>query len=130
MKILVGYEGSEACHRALNLAMSYAKPFKASVLVVNSQVGGADSPKEAIIAAQEQLSLAEALLSENRVAGETHLLVRGQLPGEDLVEFARERQADLIIVGLKHLSKLGKLVFGSNAAYVVLNAHCPVVTVR
>jgi len=130
MKILVGYEGSEACLKALNLAVTYARPFKATVLVVNSQVGGEDSPKEKIIEAQEQLSFAEALLAQNRIACETHLLVRGQLPGEDIVEFAKEQKADLIIVGLKHLSKLGKLVFGSNAAYVVLNAHSPVVTVK
>jgi nucleotide-binding universal stress UspA family protein len=68
MKILVGYEGSEVCLKALNLAAAYARPFKAKVLVVNSQVGGEDSPKEKIIEAQELLSFAEALLAKNRIA--------------------------------------------------------------
>lgn len=92
--------------------------------------GGDYSPKEKIVEAQEQLNFAEALLTKNRIACETHLLVRGNMPGEDLVEFADEQKADLIIIGLKHLSRLGKLVFGSNAAYVVLNARTPVLTLK
>ena len=130
MKIVVGYEGSKACLKALKLAATHAKAFKAALLVLNSQVGGEDSPKEKIIEAQKHLSFAEELLTKNRIACETHLLVRGNMPGEDIVEFAKEQKADQIIVGIKHLSKVGKLVFGSNAAYVVLHAHCPVVTTR
>jgi nucleotide-binding universal stress UspA family protein len=130
MKLVVGYEGSKACQKALKTAVSYARAFQATVLVVNSQVGGDYSPKEKIIEAQKQLSAAEALLAKNRIACETHLLVRGNMPGEDLVEFADEHKADLIIIGLKHMSRLGKLVFGSNAAYVVLNARTPVLTLK
>jgi nucleotide-binding universal stress UspA family protein len=130
MKIVVGYEGSKPCLKALKLAATYAKTFKATVLVLNSQVGGEDSPKEEIIEAQKHLAFAEELLTKNRIACETHLLVRGNMPGEDIVEFAKEQKADQIIIGIKRLSKVGKLVFGSNAAYVVLNAHCPVVTTR
>jgi nucleotide-binding universal stress UspA family protein len=130
MKIVVGFEGSKACLSALKLAVKFAKLFQARVLVVGSQVGGAESPQEKIIAAQKHLSFAEELLTRHRVAHETHLLVRGNMPGEDIVEFAREQKADQIIIGIKRRSKVGKLVFGSNAAYVVLNAHCPVVTTR
>jgi nucleotide-binding universal stress UspA family protein len=128
MKIVVGYKGSKACLSALKLAVTYAKAFKAAVMVVNSQVGGDDSPEEKIIEAQKQLSFAEELFTKNRVACETHLLVRGNMPGEDIVQFAQEQKADHIIIGIKRLSRVGKLVFGSNARYVVLNAHCPVVT--
>jgi len=130
MKIVVGYEGSKACRNALKLAVKHAKLFKAQVFVLNSQVGGESSPQEKIIEARQHLSFAEELLTKNRVACETHLLVRGRLPGEDIVEFAKEQKADQIIIGIKRLSKVGKLVFGSNAAHVVLNAHCPVVTTR
>ena len=40
MKIVVGYEGSKACLSALKLAVKYAKPYKAHVLVIGSLVGG------------------------------------------------------------------------------------------
>jgi nucleotide-binding universal stress UspA family protein len=130
MKIVVGYEGSKASLNALKLAVKYAKLYKAHVFVIGSQVGGKDSPPAKIIEAQQHLASAEELLAKNRVACETHLLVRGNMPGEDIVEFAKEQKADQIIIGIKRLSRVGKLVFGSNAAYIVLHAHCPVVTTR
>lgn len=51
-------------------------------------------------------------------------------PGEDLVTFAGEHGVEEIIIGVKRRSRVGKLLFGSNAQYVILNADCPVVTVR
>jgi nucleotide-binding universal stress UspA family protein len=56
--------------------------------------------------------------------------VRGLTPGEDLVAFARETNSDEIVIGVKKQSKVGKLLFGSNAQIVILAAHCPVVTVK
>jgi len=130
MKIVVGYDGSKVALSALKLAVVHAKAFKAAVLVVNSQIGGEDSPQEHIIEAQQQLTFAEELLTQNQIPSEIHLLVRGNLPGEDLVEFAKEKRADQIIIGIKLRSRVGKLLLGSNAQYVVLSAHCPVVTTR
>jgi nucleotide-binding universal stress UspA family protein len=51
-------------------------------------------------------------------------------PGEDLVDYAGENGIDEIIIGIKRRSKVGKLLFGSNAQYVILKAPCPVVTVK
>jgi nucleotide-binding universal stress UspA family protein len=61
---------------------------------------------------------------------ETLLSVRGLEPGEDLTRLAEEHQVDAIIMGVRRRSKVGKLVFGSTAQYVILNAPCPVVTVK
>ncbi len=60
----------------------------------------------------------------------THLLVRGFTPGEDIVKFAKENNIDEILIGIKRRSKVGKLLFGSNAQFIILKAHCPVVTVK
>jgi nucleotide-binding universal stress UspA family protein len=60
----------------------------------------------------------------------THLLIRGLAPGEDILEFAKESKVDEIIVGVKRRSKVGKLLMGSTAQYVILQAPCPVVTVK
>ncbi|MGD9122547.1 MAG: universal stress protein, partial [Desulfobacterales bacterium] len=51
-------------------------------------------------------------------------------PGEDLVQFAKDNRIDMIFIGIKKTSKVGKLVFGSTAQYVLLKAPCPVVAVR
>jgi nucleotide-binding universal stress UspA family protein len=37
---------------------------------------------------------------------------------------------DAIIIGVKRRSKVGKLLFGSNAQYVIIKADCPVTTVK
>ena len=61
---------------------------------------------------------------------ETHLLIRGFEAGEDLVMFAEEQNAEEIIIGIKRRSKVGKFIFGSTAQIVILDAHCPVLSVK
>ena len=57
-------------------------------------------------------------------------MIRGLSPGEDLVRFAEENKVDLVFVGVKRRSKVGKLLMGSAAQYVILNAPAPVVSIR
>jgi nucleotide-binding universal stress UspA family protein len=76
------------------------------------------------------LEYAKSLFEENDIPCNTHLLIRGHTAGEDLVEFAKENQVGEIIVGVKRRSKVGKLLMGSTAQYVILQADCPVVTVK
>ena len=47
-----------------------------------------------------------------------------------MVEFAKENQIDGIVMGAARRSRVGKLIFGSTAQYVVLEAHCPVLMVK
>jgi nucleotide-binding universal stress UspA family protein len=51
-------------------------------------------------------------------------------PGEDLVQFAKDNKVDEIVVGVKRRSKVGKILMGSTAQFVVLQAPCPVVSVK
>ena len=50
--------------------------------------------------------------------------------GEQIVNFADRKKADLIFLGIKKKSRVGKLLFGSNAQYIILKAPCPVVITR
>ena len=130
MKILVGYDGTNAAKEALNLAKSNAKTFGASVEVVTSMHKGTESEQKDIEQAERGLDYAKSLLEEGGIECNTHLLIRGLSAGEDLIEFANENQVDQIIVGVKRRSKVGKLLMGSTAQYVILQAQCPVVTVK
>jgi nucleotide-binding universal stress UspA family protein len=49
--------------------------------------------------------------------------------GKELVQFAEKNKADEIIIGVRKRSKVGKLMFGSTAQYIILNAPCPVVSI-
>jgi nucleotide-binding universal stress UspA family protein len=130
MKILVGYDGTNSAKEALNLAKSHAKAFAASVEVVRSMQKGTESQRKAIEQAERGLAYAKTLFEEDNILCNTHLLIRGLSAGEDLIEFANENKIDQIIVGVKRRSKVGKLLMGSTAQYVILQAQCPVVTVK
>jgi nucleotide-binding universal stress UspA family protein len=130
MKILVGYDGSNAAKCALQLARDRAKALDGEVYVVTSMVKANENQIEAVRQAERGLEYTKTLLEEEAIGCDTHLLVRGLSPGEDLVEFAEENQIDEIFVGVRRRSKVGKFLIGSTAQYVVLHASCPVVTIK
>ncbi len=130
MKILVGYDGTNSAKEALNLAKTHAKLFNASVDVVTSMHKGTEQQREEIEQAERGLEYAKSLFEDSDITCNTHLLIRGLSAGEDLVEFAAENQVDEIIVGVKRRSKVGKLLMGSTAQFVILQAGCPVVSVK
>jgi len=130
MKILVGYDDSNVAKAALALAKKHAKTFTASVEIVTSMIKGTESEREDIEKAERGLEYAKGLFIEENISCNTHLLIRGLSPGEDIVEFAQENNIDEIIVGVKRRSKVGKILMGSTAQFVILKAHCPVVSVK
>jgi nucleotide-binding universal stress UspA family protein len=130
MKILVGYDGTNSAKAALQLAITHARVFEAQVMVITSLTGGTVTEEAEINNANEDLAEAEKMAKKAGIPCETHLLVRGMQPGEDIVNFAAENEVDAIYIGVKRRSKVGKLLFGSNAQYVIIKASCPVTTVK
>jgi nucleotide-binding universal stress UspA family protein len=115
--------------------MEQAKAFGAEVHIVMSLKGdegraGDDAQVERIKKAERGLKDAAALCEKRGLVCETHLLVRGLEPGEDLVRYAEENGVDQIVVGVHRRSKVGKMIFGSAAQYVIINAACPVLAVK
>ena len=104
--------------------------FGATVDVITSMEKGTEGQREQIEQAEHGLEWAKSLFDENGIACNTHLLIRGLAPGEDIVEFAEENKADEIVIGVKRRSKVSKLLLGSTAQYVILQANCPVVSVK
>ena len=130
MKILVGYKGVNVGKELMKIAVAHAKAFKGSDLIVTSMVGGGTIEQPSVQEAEENLRQAKKYFDENGVSCEVHLLVRGLEAGEDIVQFARENEVDEIIIGVKSRSKVGKLLFGSTAQAVILQADCPVLAVK
>ena len=130
MKILIGYDGSNSAKEALNIAKTHAKLFGASVDVVTSMEKGTEGQREQIEQAEHGLEWAKSIFDENGIACNTHLLIRGLAPGEDIVEFAEENKSNEIVIGVKRRSKVSKLLLGSTAQFIILQASCPVVSVK
>ncbi|WP_299982366.1 universal stress protein [Desulfobacula sp.] len=130
MKILVGYKGTDAGKDLMDVAVKHAKAFEGEILIVTSMVGGEKSEMQDVVDAEKNLEQAKAYFDDYGIKSKTHLLVRGFEAGEDIVKFAGEKNVDEIIMGVRSRSKVGKLIFGSTVQIVILDAHCPVLTVK
>jgi nucleotide-binding universal stress UspA family protein len=130
MKILVGYDGSGASQDAMSTAKKYAAALDAEVDIVTSMVKGTEGEQEEITQAERGLEYVKSLFTESNIACETHLLIRGLSPGEDLIRFAKENDVDLMVVGVKRRSKVGKMLMGSTAQFVIIKAPCPVLSIK
>ena len=96
-----------------------------TVYAVNSLPGGNRSSDEEIRAGRDALEVLEGA----NVGVDTHQLVRGNSPQEDLMGFAADHDVDEIVVGIRKRSPTGKLVFGSTAQDLLLSSELPVVCV-
>ena len=130
MKIMVGYDQSNVAKEALKLAKKHAKAFEAKVYVVRSLAQSREMKREDIQKAEQELETIRRSFRDEGIECKAEAIVSQITPGEDLVQFTKEREIDEIIVGVKRRSKVGKLIFGSNAQYIILMAQCPVVTVK
>ena len=130
MNIAIGFRKDNVSDSQLKVALAHAKAFKGKVFILTSMKGGENEKMEDIDKADKSMDYAESFFKENGVECEKRLLVRGLNPGEDIVQFAEENQIDEIIVGVVKVSKVGKLLMGSTAQYVILHAPCPVISVK
>jgi nucleotide-binding universal stress UspA family protein len=130
MKIRVGYDQSNVAKEALELARKHAKAFDAKVYVVRSLAQSHEMKLEDIQKAEQELENIRRSFRDEEISCKTEAIVSSISPGEDLVQFANEKEIDEIIIGVRRRSKVGKLIFGSNAQYIILMAQCPVVAVK
>ncbi len=130
MKILVGYKGTDVGKDLMDIAVKHAKAFNGEIVIITSMLGGDKTDSKEFVDAEKNLDQAKAYFDDFGVKSKSHLLVRGLEAGEDIVNFAKEKNIDEIIIGVRSRSKVGKLIFGSTAQIVILEAHCPVLTVK
>lgn len=131
MKFMVCYDGSKEAKKALELAWEHAKVWGASLEVVNS-IMREISLKRSFIEKKEQSLENEIkeLLGDSDIPYKVELLIDTLHPEEQMVQFAEKERIDQIFVGIEKKSKVGKLVFGSTAQYMILKTPCPVVSVK
>ena len=128
--VVVGYVPKPEGDAALTTAISEAKLRGAKLVVVNSHRGGAEFDGDAAIKTEQDMEAVKARLDEAGVSYDLRQLVRGFEPAEDLISIAEANAAELIVIGLRRRSPVGKLILGSNAQRILLDAHCPVLAVK
>ncbi len=126
--IVVGYVPSPEGLAAVDYAVGQAQQGGATLVIVNSGHRGNDAdPKFAN--ADDWDALDERLTS----LGVAHVMrqsTQALSSAEEILAAATELDAELIVIGLRRRSPVGKLFLGSSSQQVILDAECPVVAVK
>lgn len=128
--VVVGYVPKPEGEAALTKAIEEAKLRGTKLVVVNSHRGGQDFDAAAARRAEAEMESVKSKLDAAGIDHDLRQLVRGFEPAEDLISIAEANDAELIVIGLRRRSPVGKLILGSNAQRILLDAHCPVLAVK
>jgi nucleotide-binding universal stress UspA family protein len=128
--IVVGYVPKAEGKAALSRAVEEAKLRSLKLVVVNSNRGGRELSDSENVEIERQLDQVRDELQGSGVEHEVRHFVRGLEPAEDLISIAGEVEAELIVIGLRRRTPVGKLILGSNAQKILLDATCPVLAVK
>ncbi|WP_163165374.1 universal stress protein [Arthrobacter sp. Alg241-R88] len=122
MTVLVAYVPSPEGREALSQGITEAVLRTSDLLIVHVGRGhhGLEPAEMKDIenqlqAAGRELTIESSILSD---------------PGDAVIQIAQDRNVDMIVVGLRHRSMVGKLILGSTVQRILLDATCPVLAVR
>lgn len=128
MSIIVGFVPTPAGEAALSAGIAEAQLRKQDLVIVNSAREGALVDKA--VAPEDVLARASRQAEEAGVKATViqppyqHDLV------DEFLEVAREANASLIVIGLRHRSQVGKFILGSHAQRILMQADRPVLAVK
>jgi nucleotide-binding universal stress UspA family protein len=128
MTIVVGYVPTPQGDAALTAAINEAKLREEPLHVVNTSRG--DAPVDSRLASQEQLAAVRDRLDASGVTYQIEQKFQGDDPASQLVDLADQLQASLIVIGIRRRTPTGKLLTGSQAQRILLDANCPVLAVK
>ena len=128
MKIVVGYTPTREGQAALDYAKGAAIAGSGSLVVVNTgKDGNYASP---LFASQPDLDAVQAELAAAGIEHEIRQPVDGRPAAEAILTTITEVAADHLVIGIRRRSPVGKLLFGSTAQQLLLDANCPVTAVK
>lgn len=128
MSVVVGYVPTPEGEVAIEHAVAEARARDARLVVVNTSRG--DALVDQRYAQREQLDSLEERLEQSGVEHTLVHSITGHDAAEEILAAARDHHADLIVLGLRRRSPVGKLLMGSTAQRVLLDASCPVLSVK
>lgn len=120
MTIVVGHLATPEGQEALRTAVTEARERKAALVVVTS---GKRPLAECQVETDELVSQLAADIDVRVEQGSGDL-------AEDLIRAASSTGADLIVIGLRKRSPVGKLILGAGAQRILVEAPCPVLAVK
>ena len=128
MAIVVGFVPRPEGHAALDRAIEEAKLRRVRLVVLNVSRG--DALVDSRYASSSDWEAVKAKLEASGVEHEVAQTVEARDPADQLLRVAEETNAELIVIGLRRRTPVGKLIMGSAAQTVLLDADAPVLAVK
>ncbi|QZY29495.1 universal stress protein [Nocardioides coralli] len=128
MTVVLGYIPGDLGEAALATAVDEARRRDTDLVVVNTTRG--DRLVDRRYAHDDQAIALGSRLAASGVPHEVRRFTSDGLAADALLEVAGEVGAEVVVIGLRHRTPVGKLIMGSTAQRVLLEAACPVLTVK
>ncbi len=128
MPVVVSYVPTQVGFVALGAAIAEAQ-LRATTLVVVNVAVNSDFATPTFADAKD-LDAVEARLTELGISHEIVQITDAADVADAVLSVAERVSASMLVVGLRRRSAVGKLLLGSNAQRIVLEASCPVLTVK
>jgi len=125
--IVVGWSPDDFGEAALSRAVEEARLRSGRVVVVNATRG--DALVDDRYADEEQLARLTADLADTGLEVDVRRSMGGDV-GDQVLDVAADVSADLVVIGLRRRSPVGKLLMGSVAQRILLGADCAVLAVK
>jgi nucleotide-binding universal stress UspA family protein len=130
VRIVAGFMRSPEGRAALDRAIAETRLRDAELFVVHSMKGGERDEQAQVLTYRAEFEQLEERLQREGITYRLVEYARGNSPAEDLLKAATDEGADLIVIGIRRRSPVGKLVMGSNAQEILLQADCAVLAVK
>jgi nucleotide-binding universal stress UspA family protein len=127
MSVVVGYIPNEYGEAALSEALLEAQRRGTGVVVVNTTRG--DSLVDKKYVGELGRGELERRLAESPVDAELRQTIGADV-ADEILAVAREVAAEALVIGIRHRSQVGKMLMGSVATRLLMEAPCPVVAVK
>lgn len=125
--VVVGFVDTAVGRAAVDAAVRECQLRSARLVVVSSVTGG---PGNELYAQRDAVARLTDEVAQAGTEMDVREYARGNDPATDLLEVAEEVNADLIVIGLRRRSPVGKLLLGSNAQKILLESDIPVLAVK
>ncbi|KRF29425.1 universal stress protein [Nocardioides sp. Soil805] len=127
MAVVIGFIPDEYGEAALAYGLGEAQRRHTGVVIVNSTKGDALVDRR-YLGEDDKVTLEEQLAA----SGVEHELrqTTGKDIADEILAVAKEVIADVIVIGIRHRTPVGKVIMGSVAQRVIIDATCPVIAVK
>ncbi len=127
MTVVIGYVPNAFGEAALEAGIEEARRRQTGIVVVNTSKG--DSLVDPKYVGETGWTSLRERLRDLDVPHDLRQTI-GPDVTDELLDVVREVEAEAIVIGIRHRSAVGKMLMGSVAQRVLLDAPCPVIAVK